>query len=118
MLFPFVRTFYGASTSLFFSTSRLGVGSGDDSGVGVGDDDGRVGLGLDGYGHSLDRFGTMVDAAGGCEEVVVEIESSTGTRQGIRWVVCCLHKVISWPYVLLPQHFQIAHFHPSQMILI
>ena len=71
-----MRTFFGASTPLFFSTSRLGVGSGDDRGVRVGDDDGRVGSGLDGDGHSLDECETMVDVAGGCEEVVVDIESS------------------------------------------
>ena len=48
----------------------------------VGDDDGRVGLRLVGDGHSLDGCRTMGDEVGGCEEVVVEIESATGTRQG------------------------------------
>ena len=80
--FPFVRTIYGASTSLFSSTSQLGVGLGDGGGGRVGGDDGRVGLGLDGDIHSLDGCGTMGDEVGGCEEVVVEIDSATGTRQG------------------------------------
>ena len=36
---------------------------------------------MDGDGHSLDGCVAMGDAAGGCEEVVMEIESATGTRQ-------------------------------------
>ena len=81
-LFPFVRIFYGASSPLFFSTSRLGVGSGEGMGGRVGGDDGRVGLGLVGDGHSLDGCGTMGDDVGGCQEVVVEMKSPIGTRQG------------------------------------
>ena len=43
-LFPFVRAFYGTSTPLFFSTSRVDFEDGE--GGSVGDDDGRDGLGL------------------------------------------------------------------------
>ena len=45
-LFPFERTFYGASTPLFFSTSQLGVDLEDGGGGRVGGDPGRVGSGL------------------------------------------------------------------------
>ena len=81
-IFPFVRTFYGASSPLFFSTSRLGGVSGDGVGGSGEGDDGRDGLGLGSDGHRLDGCGTMRDEDGGCEEVVVELESATGTRQG------------------------------------
>ena len=49
-LFPFARTFYGASTPLFFSTSRLGLGLEEGGGGRGGGGDGRVGLGLVGDG--------------------------------------------------------------------
>ena len=56
---PFMRTFYGASTPLVFSTSRLGVRL-EEGGEGrVGGDDGRGRSGLGGDGHSLDGCGTM-----------------------------------------------------------
>ena len=58
----------------------------DGEGGRVGDDDGGdwlgLGLGLDGDGQRLDGFGRLGDEAVGCEEMVVELESATGTRQG------------------------------------
>ena len=74
-------------------------------------------MGLGGDGHSLDGCGTMGNEAGGCEEVVVEIESATGTRQGdpLGGVLLALGHQQA-PCVLLPRHFQISHFHRSLMI--
>ena len=55
----FFRTFYWASTPLFFSTSRLGVRLEEGGGGRVGGHDGRGRLGLDSDGHSLDGGGMM-----------------------------------------------------------
>ena len=63
------------------SSSRLGVGLKEGGEGRVGGDDGRVGLGLVGDGHSLDGCKTMGDEVMGCEDVVLEIESATGTCQ-------------------------------------
>ena len=85
-LFPFVRAFYGSYTPLFFSTSRVDFEDGE--GGRVVDDDGGdglglgLGLGLDGDDQRLDGCGRLGDEAVGCEKMVVELESATGTRQG------------------------------------
>ena len=104
-----MRSFYGGATPLFFFASRLVTGV----------EGGVAGSMVEG-GRSAGQSGDIGEAgvigAEAFEEVLVELESATGTRQGDLLRGVLLHWVISKRCELRLRHFRTVLSHLLMMI--